>query len=179
MSIDTSKMQELAEAESLAEGDTRQTAHILKQLQTADKNIANTLITLGPLAQALRSDLDDGESGDKINAAINRLYDAKQLVVSIRKKTKAAHKARGKRVTEEDDLSEADFKQRYGSSRNDDMVLLTQSGKLLPMQYVPGDSNYVYTKTKHKRYKRIAHNKRVSPRDALQKFQDWLKLDDD
>ena len=78
-----------------------------------------------------------------------------------------------------DDFFEADFKQRYGSSRNDDMVLLTQSGKLLPMKYMPGDSNYVYTKTKHKRYKRIAHAKRVSPTKALQQFHDWLKLDDD
>jgi hypothetical protein len=81
--------------------------------------------------------------------------------------------------TTDDFLNEADFKARYGSARHDDMVVLTQSGKLLPMKYVPGDSNYVYTKTTHKRYKRIAHNKRVSPKAALQKFHDWLKLDDD
>ena len=93
---ETMNTDDFLEARNLDEGDTRQTAHILKQLQTADKNLTNTLVTLGPLAQALRSDLDDGESGDKINAAINKVYDAKKLIVSIRKKTKTAHKARGK-----------------------------------------------------------------------------------
>ena len=78
-----------------------------------------------------------------------------------------------------EEIQEAYFKSRYGSSRDDDMVLLTQSGKVLPMKYIPGDSNYVYTKTKHKRYKRIAHAKQISSPVAMKKFQDWLQLDDD
>lgn len=40
-------------------------------------------------------------------------------------------------------------------------------------------SQYVYTKTKNAQYKYVLHGKKVSPKVALQKFNDWLKLDDD
>jgi hypothetical protein len=54
-----------------------------------------------------------------------------------------------------------------------DMALLTRGGGLQPMKYIPGDSNYAYTKVKHKRFTRLAHPKSVSSKEALQQFRKW------
>lgn len=41
------------------------------------------------------------------------------------------------------------------------------------MKFVPGTSNYAYTKTGHKRYKQIAHPKSMDSKVALKKFREW------
>lgn len=74
---------------TLDESDKRQAQHLKQQLLKADKNLADVLITLGPLALAFREDRNDPESADRINASINKVYDAKKQISGIRKRMKA------------------------------------------------------------------------------------------
>lgn len=86
----TPKRVKWANGDKLDEADKRQATHLKQQLQKADKDLAAVLITLGPLSLAFREDLNDPDSADRINASINKAYEAKRLVSGVRKKMKAA-----------------------------------------------------------------------------------------
>lgn len=95
----------------------------------------------------------------KLSVGQHNIQRFRKLVLTMKKQSSARTEGTMKTT---DDFLEA--------KAQHDMVLLTQSGRFITMKFLPGESNYVYTKTKHKQYKRIAHPKSVKPKEALAKF---------